>query len=236
MGEYRKSGCLKLNREYCPFCSKPKKVCICQWLTKIDNEHHITVLRHTSEKKHALNTAGILSKCLTNLTLMDGETFNPSIFSSPSDTYLVYPGEHSCSIEELKFSPVTSFILLDGSWKKTNKILFKNNWLEKFPRVRLPVKPSRYFLRKQKKQGFSTLEAACELLSFLEQDCYKYQPVLNCLDKFMQLQAGYIDPDLFEEHFGSRVSKISSDKNDSKAESPSGHNNPDDKLLHPRTQ
>lgn len=111
-----------------------------------------------------------------------------------------------------------------------------NPWLQEFPQVNLPVKPSRYFLRKQKKQGFSTLEAATSVLSFLEKDSQKYQPLLDCLDNIMEQQAKFIEPALLEKHFGKRISKISSDKNDSMAESLSDHNNPDDKLQHPRIQ
>lgn len=225
-----------MKREYCASCCKPKNVCICQWLTKVDNKYHVTVLRHKSETKHPLNTAGILSKCLTNLKLVDGETFDPSIFSSSRIPYLVYPGEKSCTLEELTVKNDSSFILLDGSWKKTNKLLFMNPWLQEFPQVSLPVKPSRYFLRKQKKQGFSTLEAATSVLSFLEKDSQKYQPLLDCLDNIMEQQAKFIEPALLEKHFGKRISKISSDKNDSMAESLSDHNNPDDKLQHPRIQ
>ena len=167
---------------------------------------------------------------------MDGETFDPSIFSSSQLPYLVYPGEQSCTLEELTVENDSSFILLDGSWKKTNKLLFMNPWLQEFPQVNLPVKPSRYFLRKQKKQGFSTLEAATSVLSFLEKDSQKYQPLLDCLDNIMEQQAKFIEPALLEKHFGKRISKISSDKNDSMAESLSDHNNPDDKLQHPRIQ
>lgn len=131
--------------------------------------------------------------------------------------------------------PDISFVVLDGSWKKSRKILYLNPWLNKLPKIKLPFQQSRYFLRKQKEEGFSTLEAVCAVLSKIEKNSEKYEALLTCLDKMMEMQSSFIQKEVFEEHFAERLVKTSSDKYDNKVESPCGHNNPDDNPQHPKT-
>ena len=223
-----------MKRAICPECDRPIKVCLCSHLKVIENKFPVSVFRHKSETGHALNTVNILQKSLTDISVFDGEHFEESL--TAPNTYLVYPDEDAKNLDKVKFSDNSSFLLLDGSWKKTRKIVYLNPWLEKLPKIKLPFQQSRYFLRKQKEEGFSTLEAVASILSSLENNSKKYQPLLNCLDRMMELQASHIDRRTLVSHFGERVSKISSDKCDSKAECPSDHNNPDDTSLRPKTE
>jgi len=222
-----------LKRAKCPACERPEKVCLCPWLEKVDNKFPIIVLRHKSEAGHALNTVNILKKSLENITVYDGETFSPEII--PKKSFLIYPGEDSQSFKESPLDQKSTLVLLDGSWKKTRKIIYLNPWLEELPKVSLPFQSSRYFLRKQREDGFSTLEAAHSALSYLEPK-NNFEPLLNCLDKMMELQSKFIGAEKMSEHFGERMTKISSDKNDSKVEFLSDRSNPDGKTQHPKTQ
>ena len=199
----------------------------------IDNKFPIIVLRHTSEAGHALNTVNILKKSLKQISVFDGEVFDEKLI--PENSCLIYPGEDSDSLESIDTNKKPHLVLLDGSWKKTKKILYLNPWLNKLPKVSLPTQNSRYYLRKQKENGFSTLEAVCSTLNFLEKP-RNFDSLLNCLDKMMEQQASFIESETLKDHFGKRIAKISSDKHDNMAESLSGHNNPDDKLQHPKIQ
>ena len=192
-----------MKRAVCPACERPEKVCLCDWIKKIDNSFPITVLRHKSESGHALNTVNILQKSLLDIKVIDGEIFDEGLI--PDNSYLVYPSDDAQDLGEIDIPNKSNFILLDGSWKKTRKITYLNPWLEKIPKLKLPFQQSRYFLRKQKENGFSTLEAVHYILSTLENDKDKYQSLLECLDQMMNLQSKHIHPEVVEKHFGDRL-------------------------------
>ncbi|MCM8528431.1 MAG: DTW domain-containing protein [Lentisphaeraceae bacterium] len=195
-----------MKREVCPGCERPVKVCLCAQLKVIENLHSVTVLRHKSETKHALNTVKILEKSLSKISVFDGELFPENSLPQHKNSYLIYPSDDAVDISDLSTTEETHFIFLDGSWKKTSKILHLNPWLEKIPKVKLPYQESRYYLRKQKDNGFSTLEAVYAVLSTLEKNQPKYQGLLDTLDYMMQLQSDFIEPATFKEHFGDRLS------------------------------
>lgn len=224
-----------MKRKICAGCERPAKVCLCQWLKCIENFHPVTVLRHKSEAGHALNTVKLLEKSLKGISVYDGEEFPENSLSIPQNSYLVYPDDDAMSLNTLDLSKKTNFIFLDGSWKKTRKLIHLNPWLDKLPKIQLPFQQSRYFLRKQKENGFSTLEAVYSVLSEAESKPQKYQNLIQILDQLMAIQSKYIEPEVLEKHFGERLAKISSGKCGSKAESFSGHSNPDDIPLHPKT-
>ena len=221
-----------MNRAKCPVCERPEKVCLCKWLQKIDNKFPIIVLRHKSEAGHALNTVNILKMSLKQIAVFDDEVFDEKII--PEDSCLIYPAEDADPLDNIDTQKKPHLILLDGSWKKTRKILYLNPWLHKLPKISLPLQNSRYYLRKQKENGFSTLEAVYSTLSFLEKP-QKFEPLLTCLDKMMEQQASFIESETLKDHFGERITKISSDKHDSKVENLFDHSNPDGKLPHPKT-
>lgn len=234
MGQHRQSS-LVLKRKICAGCERPAKVCLCQWLKCIENFHPVTVLRHKSEAGHALNTVKLLEKSLKHISVYDGEDFPESSVPIPKNSYLVYPSDDAKSLNTLDLSKKTNFIFLDGSWKKTRKLIHLNPWLEKLPKIQLPFQQSRYFLRKQKENGFSTLEAAYSVLSDAESKPQKYQNLIQILDQLMAIQSTYIEPEVLKKHFGERLARISSGKSDSKAESLSDHSSLGGIPLHPRT-
>ena len=91
-----------MKRRKCEKCGRALKVCLCPWLTDIDNQHAILILRHKSEVKHALNTVEILKRCLTNITVLDGEVFDGSeCLRSGFTPVLIFPGEGAQQVDEL---------------------------------------------------------------------------------------------------------------------------------------
>ena len=81
-------------------------------------------------------------------------------------------------------------VVLDGTWRKSRKMLYANPLLQALPRIGLQnLPPSRYAMRKaHRPDQLSTLEATCAALAQLEGNAEKFQPVLNAFDGFVAQQ------------------------------------------------
>lgn len=81
-------------------------------------------------------------------------------------------------------------IILDGTWRKSRKMLHANPLLQTLPRLSLENMPaSRYLIRRAHgPDQRSTLEAACHALAALENTEDKYRPLLESFDRFIALQ------------------------------------------------
>ncbi len=84
-------------------------------------------------------------------------------------------------------------IVLDGTWRKSRKMLYLNPLLQRLPRLALSdPPPSRYLMRKAHgAHQLSTLEATCHALMQLEHDEEKFQPLLTAFDGFVQQQLAF---------------------------------------------
>lgn len=79
-------------------------------------------------------------------------------------------------------------LVLDGTWRKTHKMLMLNPELQQLPRVTLsPSKTSEYQIRKQKNtNSLATIEAIAQLIEVLEPN----SGAAVCLeDNFIQMQS-----------------------------------------------
>lgn len=87
-------------------------------------------------------------------------------------------------------------IILDGTWRKSRKMLHVNPLLQALPRLSLsPASASRYLIRRAPGPNqLSTLEAACHALSMLENREDKYCPLLQAFESFISLQAQWFRP------------------------------------------
>jgi DTW domain-containing protein YfiP len=200
-------------RPYCPACDRAKAVCICKHLVPLENKINLIILRHPSETQHPLNTAKLLGTMLTQCTIYDGECFDDhhpfqqQLKQWQGPIHLVYPRPDAINVEDLcnKVPPPTHrlFILLDGTWRKTRRILHLSRCLNELPAVQLPLSlASRYRIRKGQHPGISTLEAAYGLLARLEQTPDTFQPLLQAMNAMIDQQIQRIDPDLFQLHYG----------------------------------
>lgn len=81
-------------------------------------------------------------------------------------------------------------VIVDGTWRKSRKMLFQNPVLLSLPRLALRDTPtSQYMIRKaHRSDQLSTLEAACYALMQLEKSSEKYHPLLTALDNFVVQQ------------------------------------------------
>ena len=83
-------------------------------------------------------------------------------------------------------------IVLDATWRKSRKMLYRNPPLHRLPRLSLKGLPSSsYRIRKaHSPEQLSTLEATCAALTQLEGNTKKYQPLLAAFDGFVAQQMG----------------------------------------------
>lgn len=113
----------------------------------------------------------------------DGAPHHPS--STPTPPPLVSAG--------LRAPSQLRLIVLDGTWRKSRKMLHLNPLLQQLPRLSLQgVRASQYLIRKAHRPGqLSTLEATCAALAQLEGDAGKFEPLLKAFDGFVAQQSGY---------------------------------------------
>ncbi len=192
-----------MSRVMCSVCKRAKKVCLCSLITPIQNEVELGVLQHPNEVSQVKGTAKIAQLSLQNTQTWVGESLDelPELqawLMGSMPVLLLYPkldGQQevfqSFSVSELAalFGSNFKLLVLDGTWRKTHKMMRLNRELRALNRVTLiPQSPSSYQIRKQKNSAsLSTIEAIYEVYSQLENGTEKYQPLLNTFEA-MQAQ------------------------------------------------
>ncbi len=144
---------------------------------------------HPSEQKAAKNTIRFGALVFNNLHIHVGEVFNPDALGLGQHPVLLYPSEKATPIEHLSQShPVSSLIVLDGTWKKAHKLLALNPWLNHIEaRAFGTVPPNRYVNRKApRSDSLSSYEAITHALHHLEG--MPLALALNAFDRFIARQ------------------------------------------------
>ena len=189
-------------RPVCPACRRPQSACICQWVTPVAHTTEVLILQHPLEVGHAKNSAGLLHQSLAYSQVVIGETFNAATLQDamrePKYTVLLYP----CSA--MNPSPVPDatrlqdpsnlrLVVLDGTWRKSRKMLHRSPLLQQLPRLSLDDMPaSQYRIRRAHQPGqLSTLEATCAALAQLEGRPETFQPLLDAFDGFVAQQMAF---------------------------------------------
>ncbi len=203
-------------RVACEQCLRPQSACICHWITPTAHAAEVVVLQHPLEERSAKGSARLLHLSLLRSRMVTGEAFverelrallrNP--FEPSADTtdekhtILLYP---QAGVDEAAPPTLTSemlrdpsrlrLIVLDGTWRKSRKMLHLNPLLQQLPRLSLQDVPlSRYLIRKaHRADQLSTLEATCLALTQLEVNPERFQPLLNAFDGFVAQQKAQRD-------------------------------------------
>lgn len=196
-------------RPICPSCRRPQRACICQWITPIAPAVEVTILQHTMETDHAKGTARLLHLSLAGSRVLVGEVFEAQglqtlLYADARHPVLLYPDTpDDKALGMLPAPPLEPsllqepaqlrLIVLDGTWRKSRKMLYLNPLLQRLPRLPLGDVPvSQYLIRKAHGQHqLSTLEATCYALMQLEGDAGKYRPLLQAFQGFVAQQGGY---------------------------------------------
>ncbi len=210
-----------VQRLTCAACTRPQTACICRWITPTAHTVEVVVLQHPLEVDNPKGSARLLCLSLSRSLLVTGEVFDQTALHSlltqplpgqPSSSstnlrgtkyaVLLYPENPSgqqtapplpLRPDALYDSAQLRLIVLDGTWRKSRKMLFLNPLLQQLPRLPLRNMPaSHYLIRKaHRPDQLSTLEATCAALGQLEQRAEAFTPLLTAFDGFVAQQMGY---------------------------------------------
>jgi len=177
----------------------------------VDNLTPLLILQDRDEAGQAKGTAGLLARCLSRVELRIGERFDPP--TSTAGLVLLYPATPgnaaTATLEpapaprsEARHGnplagtpPLTTLVVLDGTWRRSRRLLHENPWLQALPRMALDAPPpSRYAIRRAHAESQrSTLEACALALAQLEGDESRYAPLWAAMDAFIALQQDLAD-------------------------------------------
>jgi len=196
-------------RPSCPACLRARGACICHHACALTSRADLLILQHPLEVRNAKNSARLLHLSLPGSTLAVGEAFEPGMLASllhaggrtPLLLYPDTPGDAALGVAPppafdagpLAHPERLRLVVLDGTWRKSRKMLYVNPLLQGLPRLALSdVPPSAYRIRKaHAAHQLSTLEAAALALARLEGDPGWSAPLLAAFDGFVQQQADF---------------------------------------------
>jgi DTW domain-containing protein YfiP len=199
----------------CLACLRPQSACLCRWVIPVAHQVEVLILQHPLEADNPKGSARLLHLCLPRSRLVTGEVFtDQDLFvvpgaaqaaGKPRRSVLLYPDmpqDRALGIaappplppECLREPSSLRLIVLDGTWRKSRKMLYLNPVLQSLPRLSLQgLPPSSCRIRKaHQPDQLSTLEATCAALMRLEGDVDKFQPLLTAFDGFVAQQLGYL--------------------------------------------
>ena len=174
-------------------------------MTPLTPQAEVLILQHPLEQHHPKGSARLLHLSLSGSVLLTGETFEQEALhehlgGTPSRRpvsrpILLYPDSEGLDLAPaLTSAEMTAdklrLVILDGTWRKSRKMLHLNPVLQTLPRLSLEnLPPSRYAIRRARRDNhLSTLEAACHALAMIERDDMKYRPLLLAFERFIEMQ------------------------------------------------
>ena len=202
----------------CAVCLRPGSSCICHWVTPIAHAVEVVILQHPLEVMNAKGSARLLHLSLAHSRMVTGEVFEApllhGLLTAPFDAQaqnpkarqpvLLYPQTPQDAALGLSVAPRVSpewlsdpsslrLIVLDGTWRKSRKMLYLNPPLQRLPRLALhDMAASHYLIRKaHRPDQLSTLEATCAALAQLEGSAAPLAPLLAAFDGFVAQQLEY---------------------------------------------
>ena len=197
-------------RTRCAICLRASASCICRWMAPVAHTVDVLILQHPLEVHNAKGSARLLHLSLPNSQLLTGEQFTPDRLAAllaGKHNVLLYPdtpGDRSLGIAPpptldpaILLDPAQlRLVVLDGTWRKSRKMLYQNSLLQQLPRLPLRDMPaSHYLIRKaHAPDQLSTLEATCYALMQLEQDVPRFVPLIAAFDGFVAQQLSYVMP------------------------------------------
>jgi DTW domain-containing protein YfiP len=189
-------------RPRCPRCELPARTCLCALVTPVRNDVDVLVLQHPGEVDEAKGSARLLRLSLARCRVLVGERFDPDqlrelLGGDVSGSALLYPADTVTGTPiEVALAP-SRLVVLDGTWRKSLKMLHENPFLQTLPRWPLSSPASTCYgtLRKARSaMQLSTLEATCTALAALEHAPTRYAPLLVAFDSFVLDRASRARP------------------------------------------
>lgn len=168
-------------RAACPACLRPAATCICGCASRVATDTALLILQHPLEVRQAKGSARLLHLCIPGSVLLTGETFDPTLLADAlhgdgRQPLLLYPQTDPLAPAPLQLDDVRGqggarrLVLLDGTWRKSRKMLHLNPQLAALPRLALrAMPPSAYRIRKaHAPHQLSSFEAAAYALMGLQ--------------------------------------------------------------------
>jgi DTW domain-containing protein YfiP len=195
-------------RAMCAVCLRAQQACICRWVVPVASAVELLILQHPLEVSQAKGSARLLHLCLPGSKLMTGETFAAGelgalLTAGGRTPVLLYPDTPDLNALGLPAPPALDpallqtlsrlrLVVLDGTWRKSRKMLYQNPLLQHLPRFALTQLPaSRYGIRKaHAPDQLSTLEASCYALMQLEGEGAGFDALIAAFDGFVGQQLG----------------------------------------------
>ena len=183
-------------RPRCPHCHRALRTCVCALARPVAHQVEVLILMHPMEVHEAKGTGHLLHLCLPHSRVMVGEEFDAAELEAalhgswaswadtdgaPRHSLLLYPdtAEQDSALELAPASPLPlpwpqpperlRLVVIDGTWRKSRKMLYLNPALQALPRLPLQnVEDSGYAIRKAHLPGqLSSFEAAAQALAQL---------------------------------------------------------------------
>jgi DTW domain-containing protein len=186
-------------RPVCYRCDKPRVLCLCARIARVDNRTEVFVLQHPRERQHPVGTARLarlgLHRARVEVAWNAGmrEDLPPAWL--PPGTALLYPSPGARDLSELSAREhPRRLLVLDGTWHTASSLYRDKTWLRALPHLKLsPPEPSRYRLRREPADHcVSTIEAIVAALRILEPDTAGLPELLGSFDQMVDDQLGYM--------------------------------------------
>lgn len=177
----------------CPQCRRALRTCVCALARAVPHEVEVLILMHPMEVHEAKGTGHLLHLCLPRSRLLVGECFDPTELqpalheswngtasAGPRRSMLLYPetAQQDAALGLAAAAPLPApcepsrlrLVVIDGTWRKSRKMLYANPALQALPRLALNEVPAgRYAIRKAHLPGqLSTFEATALALGQLQ--------------------------------------------------------------------
>lgn len=200
-------------RAYCSNCERPLSRCLCSLATRITLPWRLVVLQDPGEVKQAKGSLALLKACVPEITVWSSPDFSRHIelnalLAEPNlQCVLLYPGEQAQPVSHWQeFAPTgpLCIIVLDGTWRKSLKMLLGHPQLAQLPRMTLAsTRASRYLIRKSPRaDGLSTFEAVSYLLKeWYQQDnnaegVAESERLLACFERWIVRELAALPPEV----------------------------------------
>lgn len=154
----------------CPQCRVHRRICVCDICEPIAGAPKLWALQHPRETGHSKGTLRVATACLSGLRVEAGES--PDDFgevrkrAGQGGLAVLFPSPGSEPLETADISGVREWLVIDGTWRKANRIWLSNPWLQDLPSYHFKVPPpSVYRVRKAPREdSLATAEAIRHLL------------------------------------------------------------------------
>jgi DTW domain-containing protein YfiP len=179
----------------CYGCFRPRAICFCQAIPRIDNQTEVLILQHRREHFHRFNTARIVHRALRNSQLLADRTQNLARrLQLQPHAGLLYPGPSAKLISDLPPGErPQQLVVLDGTWHQTKTLVRDIPALQSLPRYQLaPDAPSRYRIRREPDDRYiSTVEATVAALRILEPETIGLEGLLVAFETMVDVQLAH---------------------------------------------